>query len=246
LNWQRLKRKLSGSSYGSGELSATRTLIFINLILFTLMVLHGTVLGLQMRAIMNPPTELLVNWGGQFWPLVLQHDQWWRCITYAFTHGGLIHLGFNMVVLYQVGSRLEFEIGQMPYLFLYVFGAITATVAGLLWHPMVPVVGASGSLFALIGFSAAYYHRIGTSIALQMRNFMLQWAAFAFVFGLLVGADNAGHLGGALGGVLLGLAMPTTLPGQRRAKRLFKALGIGSIVVIVLSLTAMVISWFLR
>ena len=75
--------------------SLVQILIYVNLGLFTLMVLHGTILGLQMKAIFSPPSQLLLHWGGQFWPLVVQHDQWWRCITYAYTHGGLIHLAFT-------------------------------------------------------------------------------------------------------------------------------------------------------
>ena len=83
-------------------------------------------------------------------------------------------------------------------------------------------------------------------MALHLRNFMIQWAVIAFLFGFVIGADNAGHLGGAVGGVVLGLVMPTTLPAQRRVQPLFRTLGIGSIVVILLSLAAMVVSWFLR
>ncbi|MDO3376992.1 rhomboid family intramembrane serine protease [Geoalkalibacter halelectricus] len=244
MTWQRkLKRFLSGGG-GSQDLSVARSLIFINLILFTLMVLHGTVQGLEMRAIMNPPTQLLVHWGAQFWPFVFNQGEWWRCITYAFTHGGLIHLAFNMIVLYMVGPRLEFEIGKAPFIVLYVFTALTGTLAGLLWHPMTPVVGASGALFGLIGFSVAYYHRIGTSIAIQMRNFMFQWAVFAFIFGLLVGADNAGHLGGAIGGVILGFLMPVSFPAQRRIAPFLKGLAAVCAALVVLSLGGLVLSWF--
>ncbi len=247
MTWQRrIKRHLSGGpGYGTQQLSVARAIIFINLILFTLMVLHGTAIGLQMKAIMNPPTQLLLHWGAQLWPLVIHHDQWWRCITYAFTHGGLIHLAFNMIVLYQVGPRLEFEIGKPAFISLYFITALTGTAAGLLWHPNVPVVGASTSLFGLIGFSVAYYHRIGTSIALQMRNFMFQWAAFAFVFGLLVGADNAGHLGGAVGGVVLGLLMPVTFPQQRKIEPALKGFAWICAVLTGLSLVGMVASWFM-
>ena len=75
--------------------SLVQILIYSNLILFTLMVLHGTILGFGMQAIMHPSTGLMVHWGGQYWPMVLDNGEWWRCITYAFTHGGLIHLGFQ-------------------------------------------------------------------------------------------------------------------------------------------------------
>lgn len=206
--------------------SPSQILIGLNVTLFALMVLHGVSLGVGLQGLLRPPTQLLLAWGGQLWPLVLNYDQWWRCLTYAYTHGGIIHLGFNMMVLYQVGPLLENELGGVRFFVLYTLTALTATLADLVWHPGVPVVGASGSLFGLIGFAAVYYHRMGPA-GEGIRNFMLKWALFAFVFGLLVGADNAAHLGGALGGAVFGLLLPLGARGRRASARLFNLLGIG-------------------
>jgi rhomboid protease GluP len=97
---------------------------------------------------------------------------------------------------------------------------------------MVPVVGASGSLFGLIGFAAVYFHRLGDH-AHTVRNFMLQWAAMAFIFGLLLGADNAGHLGGALGGAAFGLLLPLGGRGHKATSNLFSGLaGLAGIVTV--------------
>ncbi|MCF6178713.1 MAG: rhomboid family intramembrane serine protease [Geopsychrobacter sp.] len=223
--------------------SLVQILIYINLGLFTLMVLHGTILGLQMSAIFNPPVQLLLHWGAQFWPLVIQQDQWWRCITYAYTHGGLIHIGFNMMVLYQVGPMIEGEIGWPRFFTLYPRCGITATIAGYFWHPMTPVVGASGAVFGLIGFSVSYYHRMGGAVALQHRNFMFQWAVMAFIFGLVVGADNAAHLGGLLSGAAFGWLVPTSIRGQRKTEDLFKILGWVCVALTALSIAAIPFSW---
>jgi membrane associated rhomboid family serine protease len=156
--WQRKARSFFDDvrNPGRGSGALTKSLIFLNLIFFTLMILQGTAAGLGMRPLLNPDPYLLIHAGAQYWPLVLVEGEWWRCITYAFTHGGLIHLAFNMVVLYQVGPLLEFEVGAGRYLFLYTLTALTATIAGYFWHPAVPVVGASGSLFGLIGFAVVY------------------------------------------------------------------------------------------
>ena len=243
--WQRNARSffddIRNPGRGSGAL--TKSLIFLNLIFFTLMILQGTVAGLGMRPLLNPDPYLLIHAGAQYWPLVLVEGEWWRCITYAFTHGGLIHLAFNMVVLYQVGPLLEFEVGAGRYLFLYTLTALTATIAGYFWHPAVPVVGASGSLFGLIGFSVVYFHRMGPA-GVQIRNFMFQWAIFAFIFGLLVGADNAGHLGGALGGAILGLVLPLSVRARKTFDPIFNVLGSISLAAIVISLAMLVLSWF--
>ena len=226
--------------------SVVQILIYTNLALFTLMVLHGTVLGLGMQVMFRPPTNLLVYWGGQYWPLALEGGQWWRCITYAFTHGGLIHLGFNMIVLYQVGPLLESEIGWSRFLSVYTITALVATFAGLFWHPTVVTVGASGAIFGLIGFSVSYYHRIGGQIGLQRRNFMFQWAVLAFIFGIFIGADNAAHLGGLLSGAAIGWWMPVSIRGMRQTERLFKVGGMMFTVAIIVSILFIPLSWFVR
>jgi len=242
--WENLFKRGGFRQLGEG-ISVTRIIIFVNVVLFTIMILWGMLAGVGSRALLNPPTRLLLVFGGQLWqPLVMQYDQWWRCITYAFTHGGLIHLAFNMVVLFQVGPLVEVEIGKSRFIFLYVFTALTATVLGYFWHPFIPVVGASGSLFGLIGFAAVYYHRLGDSSSMQRRNFMLQWAVFAFIFGLFVGADNAGHLGGALGGALVGLIMPIRGQLLRQTNSLFNFLGGLSTAAVIISLGLLAVSWF--
>jgi rhomboid protease GluP len=226
--------------------SLVQLLIYANLALFTLMVLHGTILGLGMQVIFRPPTNLLVDWGGQFWPLVLDAGQWWRAITYAFTHGGLVHLGFNMVVLYQVGPLLEAEIGWNRFLSVYTLTALVATLAGLAWHPNTVTVGASGAIFGLIGFSVSYYHRIGGHIGLQRRNFMFQWAVMAFIFGIFIGADNAAHLGGLLTGAVMGWFMPISIRAVRQSERLFRIAALVFAAAMIISILCIPLSWLGR
>ena len=237
MRWQNRRRSggRGGGPHALSPLTVTSVLLFANLLLFTLMVGQGVSLGLGMRALLGPPTQLLVYWGGQFWPLVINQGQWWRCLTYAFTHGGILHIGFNMLVLYQIGPLIEAEIGAAPFLFLYTATALTATAMDYFWHPLVPVVGASGALFGLIGFAIVYYHRLGPA-GEYIRNFMFRWAIYAFVFALVIGADNAAHLGGAAGGALFGLVMPLRVQTRRTLAPLFNALAVLSAVAIVASI----------
>jgi rhomboid protease GluP len=248
MRWERTLRDILQGSPSGGKWSATRVLIAVNLLLYGLVVVQGVAGGAGPSSLLNPGTILLIHNGAQYWPLVLTDGEWWRCITYAFAHGGLIHLAFNMIVLYQVGPMIEEEIGTIRFVILYVLTALTATFAGLFWQVLyirqwVPVVGASGSLFGLIGFAIAYYHRVGGTMAHNYRNFMLRWAAIAFVFGLLVGADNAGHLGGAIGGALFGLVLPIGVRGRQALRHFFNGLGAFCILLTVTSLLMMVLSW---
>lgn len=244
MRWERQLRTVFRAPVQGGGLSLIKLLIGLNLLFFAIMLAWGVAAGFGLSAALAPTTNLLIHTGAQFWPLVLQNGEWWRCLTYAFNHGGIIHLAFNMVALYQVGPLVEFEIGRSRFLVLYLLTAITATLAGYFWHPLVTVVGASGSLFGLIGFAAAWFHRLGDGQSLELRNFMLRWAAFAFIFGLLVGADNAAHLGGAAGGAVLGFLLPTNSWARRKYDTLFNILAGCSGAALALSFVLLVSSWF--
>jgi len=239
--WKQVKR---GESVATSDFSISQVLLFVNLILFSVMVLRGMATGGGMSSLLSPNAELLVISGGQWWPLVIKNGEWWRCITYAYTHAGLIHIGFNMMVLYQVGPLLEREIGPSGFISLYTITALAATGLGYFWHPMTVVIGASGALFGMIGFSITYFHRIGGHQALAQRDFMIRWAIFAFIFGFLVGADNAAHLGGAVSGAVFGLVYPIALRTRRTLAPLTNTLAAVSLIATVASLVFLVLSWF--
>lgn len=243
MRWERNWKAFWRGEPGSGTLSFNRGLIYLNVALFAAMVVQGVIAGLGATPIFSPDPYLLIHSGAQYWPLVIAENQWWRCITYAYTHGGLIHLAFNMMVLYQVGPLVETEIGSSRFFVLYTLTALAATAAGYFWHPLIPVVGASGSLFGLIGFAIAYYHRVGPA-GHDLRNFMFKWAIFAFIFGVMVGADNAAHLGGAICGAIFGLVLPLGIRGRQKFKTLFKLLAATSIGATIISLLILFGSWF--
>jgi rhomboid protease GluP len=251
MKWERNLQAIMRGDTATAKWSATKIFITVNVVLFGLMVLQGMGSGLGLGTILSPTGYLLIHTGAQYWPLVLVEHEWWRCITYAFAHGGVIHLGFNMMVLYQIGPMIEEEIGTIRFVTLYVLTALTATFLGFIWQAFylkhwVTVVGASGSLFGLIGFAITYYHRVGGPVAHNYRNFMLRWAVIAFVFGLLVGADNAGHAGGAIGGALLGLILPIGIRGRQVMRPLFNTLGVVCIIATAASILAMTAIWFIH
>ena len=248
MKWERnLRGIMQGNATGSNW-STAKVLIAINVLLYGLTVVQGVGSGMGLSTLLSPGSYLLIHGGAQYWPLVLSEGEWWRCITYAFAHGGLIHLGFNMMVLYQIGPMIEEEIGTVRFIILYVLTALTATLAGFGWQVLyikqwIPVVGASGSLFGLIGFAISYYHRVGGHMAHNYRNFMLKWAAMAFIFGLVIGADNAAHIGGAIGGALFGLVLPIGIRGRQILRPFFNGLGAICVVATVGSLLMMIGSW---
>ena len=182
-------------------LAVSSTLLIVNSILFILLVL---IAGAQ--ALFSPPLPLLAQMGG----LVLSRlpqGQYGLLITYGYLHFGLIHFGFNMLVLSQVGPMLEQEIGKARFFTLYTLALIGGGLARFVVSGPIPtiVVGASGALFGLIGFGVAYAHSTGGHAAHELRNFFIRWAIYGFLFGFFVGADNVAHFGGFIVGAALGL-----------------------------------------
>src|SRR5256886_17203342 len=80
--------------------------------------------------------------------IYVQH-QWYRLITAMFLHGGLIHIGFNMMTLMQFGPAVEELYGSPRFLFLYTAtGAAGFLFSALRFHFS---LGASGALPGIIG-----------------------------------------------------------------------------------------------
>ena len=72
---------------------------------------------------------------------------------------------------------------------------------------------------------------------------MLKWALFAFVFGILVGADNAAHFGGAICGAILGMLLPIGVRGRQKMKLLFNSMAWLAVVATVVSLGFLITGW---
>jgi rhomboid protease GluP len=157
-------------------------------------------------AIIMPKTKAMLAIGANAWPL-MQIGEYFRLITCAFAHFGIIHLIFNGVALSQVGPIIEEEVGAARFFIIYILSALGSSLCSVNFHSHHAIIaGASGAIFGLIGFGIGYYHRQPGPLGRERRNFMLQWALYAFVIGLIMpNIDNYGHAGGCLTGLLLGL-----------------------------------------
>lgn len=193
--------------------SVSAALLLMNALMFLLLVaVDGS------SALMAPSSEWLVRLGGLVPRFVAQGD-YGRLITYGYLHLGLIHFGFNMLVLSQVGPMLENEIGRSRFFCLYTLCIIGGGVARLyVSGPVIMlVVGASGGLFGLIGFGVAFAHLRGGPEGYDLRHFFLRWAVLGFIFGFIAHADNVAHFGGFVVGAALGWVMGSeTIQAARR------------------------------
>ena len=124
-------------------ISLTQLLFGANIAVFLAMALaSGSVMGF--------PGHITLHFGANYGPYTLS-GQWWRLVTYMFLHGGLLHIGFNMWCLWDLGALAESLYGRWTYAAVYLLTGIAAGLASVGWNPGVTSVGASGAIFGLAG-----------------------------------------------------------------------------------------------
>jgi membrane associated rhomboid family serine protease len=187
-----------GSATGFWQAPATFVLIAINVVAYLIELTAGA-------GGLNNPSGSVIN------DLALRGvsvaaGEWYRLITGGFLHASLLHIGFNMILLFMLGRMLEPALGTARFLALY-FASLLAGAFGalLLTDPLVSTLGASGAVFGLIG--AAFVLARGRGM-----NRLAAELGFLIVFNLIFtfGASNisvGGHLGGLVAGVLSALAI---------------------------------------
>ena len=165
--------------------------------------------------------------GGKFRPSILLHGEWWRLITANFLHGGLMHIAFNTMSLFNLGTVAEEVFGTARFLVLYLATGACGFVASTFWSSSLSI-GASASICGLLGAMYAY-GRISFNPHLQ--SIGKRWIIFIAIFGFLFPAiDNAAHFGGLLAG--FGLAYVCGTPGHdKRREDLWRGLAIALCVV---------------
>ena len=167
----------------------------------------------------------LIAWGGNL-PLFTLTGDTWRLFTSMFLHGGVLHLGLNMLALRMTADRTADEFGTVRMLVIYVAGGILASCASALWaerHASLEVptalltvsVGASGAVMAQFGaLLVALVITPPRFVPLPVdkrpgidRGLVVIVAlnvGFGFVFPHV---DQAAHIGGLLGGMAVGALM---------------------------------------
>ncbi len=174
----------------------TLALIAINVVVFLLELTQGV-------GISGTSGSSLIAEGGLFGPAVAD-GEWWRLITSSFLHAGLIHLAFNMYVLWILGGQLlEPRIGTDRFLAIYFIAVLWGAAGALLLSPNAVTVGASGGVFGLFGAILVLQRQQGQSVSEIVQGpigiFLLLNLAITFI---VPGISIGGHLGGLIGGAV--------------------------------------------
>ncbi|MFT4298252.1 MAG: rhomboid family intramembrane serine protease [Aeromicrobium sp.] len=138
--------------------------------------------------------------------------EYWRLVTSAFLHVGVLHLAFNMLALYLFGPFLENVLGTVRFAVFYLAAALfSGAVVYWLSGPHTVTVGASGAVFALFGLALVVLLKAGQDV-----RTLIVLLAINAVMSLQGGISWQGHLGGFVAGVLFGLAL-VVVPPRRGA-----------------------------
>lgn len=176
----------------------TYLILILNIVFFFAMYIFGN--G-------SNDIDTLIQFGAHYAPLIF-NGEYWRLLTSAFLHIGVLHLALNMYALYIIGSQLEGFFGRGKYLAIYLFSALTGNLLTIPFSQNTVSAGASGAIFGLMGalLYFGYHYRVylGSVIKSQIIPLILLNLLSGF---LISGINNAAHIGGLIGGTLISIAL---------------------------------------
>jgi rhomboid protease GluP len=185
------------------------------------------------EALIGMPERAILVFGGNYAPFTIGDHRYETLVTSCFLHFSVLHLGFNMYALRQVGPFIERAVGPARYLPMYlvsgVVGSAASAILGWLVHPERLSAGASGAICGVIGAALVIGVRTQGWSGPLVRS-MATWLVLTLVFGFSLGADNAAHAGGAVSGALFAGAWRRGYVYARWAQRVI--VGVGAAIVV--------------
>ncbi len=213
-----------------------KSLLILNTAIFLLQLILQTALSLDLSLTLG------------FVPARLAEGWIWQPITYAFLHGSLFHIMFNLLILWSIGSELETSWGSKVFCAYYFVGIVGAAISygffsivGLGLPAGQPVIGSSGAIYALLlaygilfGDRTLYFFMLFPMPARYFVMILGGVELISSVFYSKSGVAHTAHLGGMLSGFLFLMAMAQwrqrkkaemngELNNKARKKRLEKA-----------------------
>lgn len=178
--------------------------------------------GLQTMLAPNSRVLLLLGASGAF--PVFQMDRWWTVLTAGWLHAGVLHILFNVLWIRQLGPAVANLYGAGKMVIIYTLAGVVGFtftslagqyiggggILGRLIGGATLSVGASASIFGLLGALVYYGRRTGSR---HVGEAGLQYALMMGLFGVIMpGVDNQAHLGGFVGGYVAGLLLDPLKP----------------------------------
>lgn len=221
--------------------SIIKYIIITNVVFFIISaIINPTNVNISMNpfALLSPSNQALLLLGATGTIPIDQFHRWWTLISASYLHGGIIHIFFNMMVLRQIAPLIIQEYGLYRMFILYTLGGVIGFyISYLAGIPF--TIGASASLFALIGAILFYAKSRGGAYGQILFKQIGGWVIALFIFGFLFpGINNWAHGGGLLGGA--GLSYLLGYNEVRRENQTHK-----TVAMLCILATALILFWAL-
>jgi len=182
--------------------------------------------GFNLFSLLSPSGRALAVLGmtGNF---AMAQGRWWTLLTAIFLHGSLLHLAFNMVIMRQfLGNVIELYGTARAWIIFVVAGVVGFVLSNLATGA--PTIGASGSIFGLLGAMIVYGRRSGQHSVTQR---LWSSALVMFLFGFFMpGINNWAHAGGFAGGFVAAEAL--SISNRREGPGLLMLSGAAALAVV--------------
>ena len=194
----------------------TPALVLINVGVFAAMIAGGV-------DFFSPSIEHLLSWGANYSPKTTG-GEWWRLLTSNYLHIGIMHIAFNMWVLWDAGRLVERLVGNIGFIIMYVLSGVFGSFTSVLLNPTVVSAGASGAVFGvygcLLGFLLLSRGSIPKKVLTGIRSSALAFIAYNVFYAIgEEGIDMAAHIGGLVTGFLCGVIMRLPLASGFAGRR---------------------------
>jgi rhomboid protease GluP len=227
-----------------GNAPATTVILIVNVLMFAVSLLTSVQQGAGFGLTAGVSGDVLYRMGASYYPAIFVGHQWFRLVTAMYLHGSILHIGFNMWVLWDVGPVIEEVYGSARYLFMYTFCGVAGFVLSA-WRGNFSV-GASGAILGLVGVMLAITTKRGGAAMQAQRSRLIFWIVIIFAQGLLPGLsiDNWAHAGGLISGFLLGRWFADRQPAPGSELKRAYALGWLSAAIIFASFASMMLDLY--
>ena len=201
---QRTQVRRGPAAFEQTGFRATYVLIALNVAAYLVEIAGGT-------GGVNNPSGKFVSDFGLFGPFVSE-GEWYRLVTSGFLHASLVHIGFNMLILFFLGRLLEPALGTARFLALYFASLLAGSLGVMFLDPNALTLGASGAIFGLAGATFVIARGRGMDRIAGEIGFLI---VFNLIFSFSAANVSVGaHLGGLVGGFICALAI---VAGERGA-----------------------------
>ena len=181
----------------------------------------------------------LITIGGEQLPIPQEPGPspiWLTLLSSMFMHGGLLHLGGNLLFLWVFGDNVEHRIGHLPYAAFYLVAGVVASFAQILIDPdsFIPTLGASGAISGVLGAYLVMFPTNRITVLFFLRAIAVPailaiglWAVLQFIngFGAFAVTEETGggvaymaHIGGFVAGVVAGFIFRVIFHTPRRPR----------------------------